>query len=75
VDGDIGTVQSRIDLHCNPHYTSGKKRTVVPLNFVYSGRAAAAAACVAISLRQCFGAKSLLDKICCGKSPIAQKCR
>jgi hypothetical protein len=26
-------VQSRIDLHCNPHYTSGKKITVVPLNF------------------------------------------
>jgi hypothetical protein len=37
VDGDIGTVQSRIDLHCHPKYTSGKKLTVMQLNFVYSG--------------------------------------
>jgi hypothetical protein len=37
VDGDIGTVQSRIELHCHPKYTSGKKLTAVRLNFVYSG--------------------------------------
>jgi hypothetical protein len=37
VDGDIGAVQSRIDLHCHPKYTSGKKLTVMQLNFVYSG--------------------------------------
>jgi hypothetical protein len=35
VDGDIGAVHSRIELHCYPHYTSGKKITGFPLNIVY----------------------------------------
>jgi hypothetical protein len=38
VDGDIGAVQSRIDVHWYPDYTSGEKITVYPLNIVYSGR-------------------------------------
>jgi hypothetical protein len=36
--GEIGTVQSRIDLHWYSDYTSGKKITVYPLNIVYSRR-------------------------------------
>ena len=38
MDGDIGAVQSRIDVHWYPDYTSGEKITVYPLNIVYSGR-------------------------------------
>jgi hypothetical protein len=34
VDGDIGAVQSRIDVHYSSDYYSGKKITVTPLNFV-----------------------------------------
>jgi hypothetical protein len=38
VDGDIGAVQSRIDVHYSSDYYSGKKITVTPLNFVCKRR-------------------------------------
>lgn len=30
--GDVGTVPSRIDVHCHPDYTSATKKTPTPLN-------------------------------------------
>jgi hypothetical protein len=39
VDGDIGAVQSRIDVHYSSDYYSRKKITVTRLNFVCKRRA------------------------------------
>jgi hypothetical protein len=52
-----------------------KKEQSFRLILCIAAAALGATACGALSLRQCSGAKIVLDKICCGKSPTAQKCR
>jgi hypothetical protein len=69
VDGDIGAVQSRIDVHWYPDYTSGKKITVYPLNIVYSSRFAAR--CRVLSRDQI---AIIAAKILARHTTIAQNC-